>query len=217
MKNIFWRLRWTFLSLIIILGMFQVYLLAHSPAHPLRQWYHSMTTPTPDIPTIGGDFCLTQAGTQPPQPFCTEELRGQYYWVFFGFTYCPDVCPNELAKMINIYDKLPATVQQNLQPVFVSIDPERDTPAVLGDYLRAFSDEVIGLTGSVSETSAVAKEFLVYHAKRPPSDPNFPNEYLVDHSAFNYLMGPDGQYITHFGSHTSAAEIQQQLTEIIFQ
>ncbi len=219
MKNAFWRLRWTFLSLIVILAMFQVYLIQHSPAHPLRQWYHTLQNPTPDTPDIGADFCLS---TPSGGSFCTTELRGKYYWVFFGFTFCPDVCPTELAKMANVYEQLPKTAQEQLQLVFITLDPERDTSAVVGEYAQAFHPDLLALTDSakpsdtVSTTHNVAKSFLVYYAKRPPRDPNYPDDYLLDHSGFSYLMGPDGKYVTHFGSRETSADILSKLKQLIY-
>jgi len=139
---------------------------------------------------IGGDFALVD---QTGAPRTAEDYRGQYLLVYFGFTYCPDVCPTTLAVISGALERLgPAGAR--LTPIFVSVDPARDTPAVLKTYLAGFGPRFVGLTGSDAAIDAIKKEYRVY-AVRAPLDGG---GYTMTHSNTLYLMGPNGKFITHF-------------------
>ena len=112
--------------------------------------------------------------------------------ISFGYTYCPDICPTTLTTMTDALDDLGAQADQ-VQPIFVTIDPERDTPAVLADYMKNFYPGFVGLTGSPEEIAAVAKEYRVYYAKAKPDDAS---DYLMDHSSLIYLMDREGRMVT---------------------
>jgi cytochrome oxidase Cu insertion factor (SCO1/SenC/PrrC family) len=148
---------------------------------------------------VGGPFALTD---QNGKRVTDKDFRGRYTLVFFGFTYCPDVCPSALQVMAAALDKLGAKGQA-ITPVFITVDPERDTPAQLASYLKSFHPRLVGLTGTPAEIEAVTKAYRVYVKK--VSDPKSGAGYTFDHSAIIYLMGPDGAYLAHF---THAANVE---------
>lgn len=140
--------------------------------------------------TIGGPFTLTDQNDVKRR---AQDYRGKYMLVFFGFTYCPDVCPTTLGVVKTALDKL-GTRADRIVPILITVDPERDTPEVMREYLKSFGDEFVGLTGSVADVTAAAKAYRVYFQKRPQPD----GPYTMDHSSIIYLMGPDGRYVTHY-------------------
>lgn len=144
--------------------------------------------------------------------FAEAELTGSYRLVYFGYTYCPDMCPLGLHTMAEALDRLPPELAQKVQPIFVSVDPERDTPALLKDYVAAFHPRLIGLTGTVEEIEAVKRAWRVYARK---SEEKRGEDYLVDHSTFTYLMGPDGRYLAHFGHGTSPEQMAERIRAIL--
>jgi protein SCO1/2 len=109
--------------------------------------------------------------------------------VYFGYTYCPDVCPTELQTMAAAVDRL-GPDGAKVVPVFVTVDPQRDTPEVLADYVKLFSPRLTGLTGTPAEIASIAREYRVYYAKVTPKNGG---DYLMDHSSFVYLIGPQGR------------------------
>ncbi|MFD0988050.1 SCO family protein [Methyloligella solikamskensis] len=162
-------------------------------------------TETTGTALIGGPFTLTN---QDGERVTEEDFRGKHMLVFFGFTHCPDICPAELQVIAEALDQLGDEADE-VTPIFVSVDPERDTPAALKSYLSNFGDRFVGLTGSEEEIAKVAKEYRVAFKvhKENPDDEN----YNVDHSAIVYLMGPDGTYIDHFSYGTGADEMAKSL------
>ena len=157
---------------------------------------------------VGGPFTLTD---QDGRKVSEKDFLGKYMLVFFGYTYCPDVCPTELQVMTAAVDSLGADAS-NLQPVFISVDPERDTPTVLRAYVENFGPRLIGLTGTPEEVAAVAKAYRVYYAKAKGSTAA---DYLMDHSSIIYLMGPDGKFVKHFPYTTDATKLSKELKETI--
>ena len=130
-------------------------------------------------------FVLTD---QHGRRFDSASLNGKVALVFFGFTHCPDVCPTELSTSATAMDQLgPDAVR--VQPLFITVDPERDTPEKLADYVGLFHPALAGLTGTPEQIAQVAKAYRVYYAKVTPPGAS---DYLMDHSAFVYLLGPDG-------------------------
>jgi protein SCO1/2 len=141
------------------------------------------------VPSIGGPFTLIDAEGK---PVTDRDFLGKYMLMFFGFTFCPDVCPTTLAKMAAALDKLGAKADR-VQPLFITIDPRRDTPSVIGPYTAALSSRLIGLTGTAEQIASVEKEYRVYAAEHRTG--NGPNDYTMDHSGIVYLMGPDGRFV----------------------
>jgi protein SCO1 len=122
-----------------------------------------------------------------------EEFDGKWQLVFFGFTACPDICPTTLSNVTAALEELGPTAEK-LQPLLITVDPERDTPPVLKEYLTAFDPRILGLTGTPEQVGAALRSFRVYTSKSPLDGGN----YTMDHSAFIYLMDPQGEYAAHF-------------------
>lgn len=157
---------------------------------------------------VGGPFSLTsQAGER----MTDGNFRGRYMLVAFGYTYCPDVCPAELQIMSAALDELGAKAER-VQPVFITIDPERDTVEVLKDYMGHFHPRFVGLTGTPEEIAHVAKAYRVYYARAKDSGTT---DYLMDHSSIIYLMGPDGSFVKHFPYGTDAKALADGIAAAI--
>ena len=146
---------------------------------------------------IGGSFALTDhTGT----PRTDADFRGQLMLVYFGFTFCPDVCPTDLMAIGQAIDRLGAAGDA-VQPLFVTVDPERDTPAHLARYVPFFHPRLIGLTGDAAKIRDAARAYRVYYAKVAVGTPA---EYTVDHSGFIYLMDREGKFLGFFPPGTPA-------------
>ncbi len=156
---------------------------------------------------IGGAFALTD---QDGKTRTDADFRGRFMLVYFGYSYCPDVCPTTLAMMSAALTKLGSRADR-IVPVFVSIDPGRDKPAVLKTYLASFGPDFVGLTGTDKRIESVARAYHVYFAKHPLAGGN----YAMDHSGVIYLMGPDGRFVTYYedeiGPDKLAADLEKRL------
>jgi cytochrome oxidase Cu insertion factor (SCO1/SenC/PrrC family) len=135
------------------------------------------------------------------------DFRGKLLLVYFGYTYCPDVCPTDLMQIGLAVDKLGAAGGE-VQPLFISVDPERDTVSMLAGYVALLHPRLIGLTGTAAQVRAVADEYKAYYARYSPPGGG---EYLIDHTGFIYLMGRNGEYLGFFPPGTSA----DRMAEII--
>jgi protein SCO1/2 len=154
---------------------------------------------------IGGPFTLTD---QTGKTVTDQDFRGRYMLVFFGFTHCPDICPAELQVMSATLDELGPKAAQ-VVPVFITLDPERDTQAVVGDYVKNFAPGFVGLTGSPEAIAEAAKAYRVAYSKF--QEDKTTGDYSIDHSVLVYFMGSDGNYITHFAYGTPAAKMTETL------
>ena len=161
------------------------------------------------IARIGGPFVLVDhTGAERTE----ADLKGRHALIYFGYSFCPDVCPTALADMLIALDELgPAAAR--VQPVFITIDPDRDTPAVLKDYIPNFHPRLIGLSGSAAQIGKAARAYRVYYAK--VDDPEAGDNYLMDHSSVIYLMDPDGRYLTHFSHGTGPDTMAKRLRELV--
>lgn len=141
---------------------------------------------------IGGAFSLTD---QNGKPVTEQDFRGKYMLVFFGFTSCPDVCPVAGHTMGEAMKKISDAQRAKLAMLFITVDPQRDTPEVLKKYLANFDERIVGLTGSDEKVKAAESAYKVYSAvhKKPGE-----KDYGIDHSSYMYLMDTDGTYIAHF-------------------
>lgn len=140
--------------------------------------------------SIGGPFTLTGSDGK---PVSFSDFDGKYRIVYFGYTYCPDVCPVDLQHIsagLRRFSKENPTLGRDIQPIFITVDPERDTPAVVRDYVGNFGKRLIGLTGTPEQIAKVAQEFAVYYSKEPGSGPD---DYLMAHSQTPFLMDRDGK------------------------
>jgi protein SCO1/2 len=153
--------------------------------------------------TIGGPFTLTdQDGKRRTQ----ADLRGRFLLIYFGYSFCPDVCPTTLAEMGAALDRL-GPKKDRVVPLFITIDPERDTPKALNAYLKSFGPNFVGLTGSLKEIEQVAREYHVYIKKRPLPG----GSYSMDHSGVIYLMAPDGKFVTYYEDEVGPDKIAEDL------
>lgn len=158
-----------------------------------------------DRPDVGGPFTLV---SQSGEAVTEKTFRGEFLLVFFGYTFCPDVCPTTLAQVSQALDLLGDDVER-VRPLFITVDPARDTPQVLADYLGHFHPRILGLTGTPEQIAAVAKAYRAYYAKAPGEVDD--DSYLMDHSALLYLMAPDGRYITAFSPETPPDELAEAI------
>lgn len=141
---------------------------------------------------IGGPLNLI---TQEGKRLSEAELAGKYRMIYFGYSYCPDVCPVDLQNLMAGYwllEKNQPAVAAKLQPIFVSVDPARDTPQQLKTYVTAFHPKLIGLTGTPAEVAKVAKDYAIFYSREGAPGAK---DYLVNHARLAYLMGPDGKPI----------------------
>ena len=159
-------------------------------------------------PQIGGPFALVD---QEGRRVTEASYAGRHLLVFFGFTHCPDVCPLALGEVSVALDALgPAAAK--VQPLFVSVDPERDTPAALKDFITAFDDRIVGLTGSPEEVAAAARAYRVYFKKVPVQGAL---GYTMDHSAFVYLVGPGGKLEAFFTHETKGDDMARKISSFL--
>ncbi len=160
-------------------------------------------------PSIGGPFTLTNGdGRQ----VTDRDFRGRWALIYFGYTFCPDVCPTTLNQVAEAMGALGPKAAR-LQPVFISVDPARDTPAVVKQYVAAFTPKLVGLTGSPDEISQVAKEYRVYYAIHKTG--GNPGEYTVDHSSILYLVDPDGRFVAPIRADSSGSEMAAALSRYL--
>jgi protein SCO1 len=165
-------------GLVIVLGAF-MYLAGHS-ASPIG----------PAVASVGGPFHLED---QNGKPFGDQDMKGRPFLVFFGYTHCPDVCPTTLFEMSEVLKAL-GNDADRAGALFITVDPERDTPAMLKDYLSNFDPHLRGLTGDPAAVGAALKAYRVYAAKIPLKD----GDYTMDHTAAVYLMDKDGRFVAPF-------------------
>jgi protein SCO1/2 len=174
-------------------------------------WYESEKVPrlgqvvTSGVADVGGTFKLID---QTGKTVTDADFRGRYMLIYFGYSFCPDVCPTTLSV---IGDALAKLKDPRIVPVFITIDPERDTPKVLVDYMKAFGPQFVGLTGSPDAIKSVEQKYRVYAAKKP-IDPNNPKRgYGMDHSSVIYLMGPDGKLVSFYDEAISPDDLAKEL------
>lgn len=160
---------------------------------------------------VGGPFVLTA----PDGTTVTDETyRGKWLLVFFGYTYCPDICPTTLNEIAASLDQLGPDAAK-LQPLFITVDPERDTPEVMGQFTVAFDARIVGLTGSAQQIATVAREYGAYGAVGNAGAGD--KDYLVDHSTYIYLMDPQGEFARGFDAGTPGGRIAVALRKLMAQ
>jgi protein SCO1/2 len=179
-----------------------------------------MLTPTPaprnhitGSSQIGGPFDLVD---HTGKKFTEANLLGHYSVIYFGYTFCPDICPTELQTLSAALDLLPPEILAKVQPLFITVDPERDTVDVMARYVKAFHPKLTGLTGTKDEINIARKAYLIYAAKAQQQGSGGKN-YLMDHVSLIYVMGTDGKNITHFSQRVPPGEIADTLRKIIGQ
>ncbi len=161
---------------------------------------------------IGGPFSLID---HHGKNVTHADFKGKYMLVYFGYTYCPDICPMELQIMSDALDQLSPTVLAEINPIFITVDPQRDSVEILSQYVPAFHEKLIGLTGNTEQVTLAKKAYRVYGAKEKIAEGADPDSYLVSHTSYIYLMNRAGEYVTHFKSRTDPALMAKRLQEII--
>lgn len=160
-------------------------------------------------PSVGGPFTLVN---HHGETVTEQDFRGRFMLVYFGFTFCPDVCPTELGVMAAAVKAL-GEKGERVTPVLFSIDPERDTPEVLARYVALFHPRLVGLTGTPEQVDAAAKAWHVYYAK--VEDESVSEAYTMDHSSIVFLMGPDGEYLKLFRPQTPPDEMAREIAKYL--
>lgn len=174
----------------------------------------SASAPTEEPPLagtpIGGEFTLVDQNGETRQ---WEDFRGKYAVVYFGYTYCPDICPTDMqrtAQGLRLFGEEHPKLREKVQQIFISTDPERDTPEVVGEFASAFSDDIVALTGTPEQVKSAADEFRVYYER---GEDEGGGAYLVNHTNITYLFGPDGEPLatlpTDLGPKAVAEELEK--------
>lgn len=156
--------------------------------------------------SVGGPFALTD---HTGKAVTDADYRGKFLLVYFGYTSCPDVCPTELSAMAGALDALGPKADR-IQPLLVTIDPERDTVDHLAQYVPLFHPRLVGLTGTPEQIRAAARAYRVYYARAPGGAAD---SYMMDHSSFVYLMGPDGKFVSVFPAGTTPEKMAAELAK----
>ena len=193
------------IGLCVVLGLLVGHRLAATDEAPAK----------PQTADIGRAFELVDdAGLRVSQ----DSLKGRYSLIYFGFTYCPDVCPTSLQIMTLALEEIEADREADdgapaIQPIFITVDPERDTPAALKQYVSHFHPRLRGWTGTPAQIDDAMRAFKVYRAR--VEDTSNADGYTIDHSSIFYLMGPDGAFVSHFDHAVAPEELAAALKNLI--
>ncbi len=158
---------------------------------------------------IGGPFVLSN---QNGEVVDERILLGHYSLVYFGFTYCPDICPMTLQSVADAIDLLPGQKSELVQPIFISLDPKRDTTATMNAYVNNFHSRMVGLTGTPEQVQTAAQAYRVFYKETPIGDDG---DYTIDHSGYLYLMNRSGRYIDHFRKDVTVEQLTSRLRELL--
>ncbi len=164
-----------------------------------------MTPSRPGVALVGGPFALQ---TAEGKTITDSDLKGHPFLVYFGYTHCPDVCPTTLAQLSDMLRRLP---DKPVRVLFVTVDPERDTPAVMGDYVSSFDARIVGLSGSPAAVAEMEKTYRVYARKAPTKN----GDYAMDHSSVVYLMDAKGGFVEAFNLERSPDEAARELSQYL--
>ncbi|MGL5719836.1 MAG: SCO family protein [Alphaproteobacteria bacterium] len=192
-----------FLLILVVFGGLGIYQALHP--QPKSDEMHQVTSGTS---LIGGPFSLqdSQGNTR-----TNEDFKGKWMWVYFGYTFCPDICPTGLQSMSDALRQL-GPLGEQIQPIFITVDPERDTQESLKLYHSLFHPGFVMLTGSKQDVQQAIQAYRVY---AQPVKPEGTTEYLIDHSSFIYLMDPEGNYVLHFPHETAPDQMVERLKPLL--
>ena len=166
-----------------------------------------LLAPTPAAARIGGPFRLTDGDGR---TVTDASFRGKWMLVYFGYTHCPDACPTALQDIADTLDLLGPASRAGVAPVFITIDPARDTPAVMKDYVSAFDAAIVPLSGSQDAITRAEAQYRVYAAKHPTQD----GDYEMDHSSVIYLMDPQGRFVANLTHESSPKDMAARLKQL---
>ncbi|KAL5108549.1 hypothetical protein TcWFU_001931 [Taenia crassiceps] len=157
---------------------------------------------------IGGDFRLRD---QTGMEVTLADFKGKWVLVYFGFCRCPDICPEQLERLVEVQERLALYGKdKDFVPIFITVDPERDTPEVVGEYVKEFSSKLVGLTGSPEQIQVTAKRYRIYYSKGPP---DCDGDYIVDHTVVMYLLNPKGEFVEFYGQVKPVQEIVRRIMD----
>jgi protein SCO1 len=159
------------------------------------------------MPGIGGHFTLT---TLQGTVVTDRSFAGKWLLVYFGYTFCPDACPTALNALGAALDEI-GPLASRIQPIFITVDPERDTPQVIGNYVKAFDPRIVGLSGTPEQIAAAAEEFRVYYKVEPLGS----DEYAINHSSFIYLVNPQGQVVDLLTGNPPGHSMAEELRRLV--
>ncbi|CAE7246361.1 SCO1 [Symbiodinium pilosum] len=163
------------------------------------------------VPRLGGPFELVD---RKGNTVTDKDFLGQYLLIYFGFTFCPDICPQEMEKQTQAVELIEAEFGPIATPVFISVDPQRDLPAVVDDYCEEFHPRIVGLTGTSEQIKKVSRAYRVYYNEGLKTDDA---DYLVDHSIIHYFIGKNGKFLDFFGKNMTAKEMAEKMKMYIRQ
>ena len=193
-------------STILLIGALAISLVAAGLLWRASDRVRFGDVPSASSGSVGGPFVLTD---QDGRRRSEEDFRGRWVLLYFGYTNCPDVCPTTLALMANVLGKLGPNANL-VVPVFVTIDPARDTPSILKTYLAAFGPRFVGLTGSPASIAEIARDYRVYYAMHPLPG----SGYAMDHSSVVYLLDPKGKFVKAYNDEAHADAIAADLEKL---
>ncbi len=191
------------LALVVALGVWLVAGERLGPELSPKRVIGAVTSPV----SIGGPFQLVD---QHGQAVTEATFRGSYLLIYFGYTFCPDACPTALGAMSGALDRLGKDAAR-IRPLFITVDPERDTPAVLASYAGHFHPRLVALTGTPERIKSVAQAYRVYYAKTAQKD----GPYLIDHTSLIYVMDPQGNYLAMLRHTATPDELAERLRALI--
>jgi len=168
------------------------------------------TLPASGKAAVGGPWDLIGPDGK---AFASKRLEGEFALLYFGFTFCPDICPAELEKIAAAVDVVEKITKRKIQPVFITIDPERDDTETVNDYCAEFHPRLVGLTGTKDQIQKITRSYRVYYSKTNDSD----EDYLIDHSIISYLVDPEGNFIKFFGKNSTENDMAMEIKRFIDQ
>ena len=203
-------LAWIALAFIVGGGAILLYAIGFDSKQPKTAAVYQSSPPNASsTSSIGGPFTLVD---QDGKTVTNKDYLGNFLLIYFGYTFCPDVCPTTLTEMSVALDLLGDDAEKII-PMLITIDPDRDLPEHLKEYVAYFHPRLRALTGTPEQVDAAAKAYRVYYAKAKMEEHSDPDDYHMDHSSVTYLMGPDGTFRLHFSHGTDAKTMAQRIRE----
>lgn len=192
---------WKFVAVLAVLGGIYVIVFRYKKKS-IEKERKIESTKSYGMASLGGDWTLTD---HTGKTVTNKDFSGKWTMLYFGFTHCPDICPDELEKLAEVVDLIDNVKNcPSVTPLFISVDPERDTVEAVREYVKDFSPKLIGLTGTKAQVEEICRVYRVYFHEGPRDEDN---DYIVDHTIVMYLINPDGEFVTFFGKTPTPMEI----------